>query len=82
MKLYILFGQRKCRYDGQYAPEALAIADEWTMDENPDYIEDEKSKYESSKEFSSLVIIPIEVSSTDINKRLVPDNTFLRGKVV
>lgn len=44
MKLYILFGQRKCTYDGQYAPEALAIADEWTMDENPDYIENEKNQ--------------------------------------
>lgn len=82
MKLYILFGQRKCTYDGQYAPEALAVADEWTMDENPDYIDEEYSKYESSKEFSSLAVVPIKVSSAEIDRRLKPDMTPVKGTII
>ena len=72
MKLYVLFGQRICSYEGEYAPEALAIADEWCMDENPQYIENELDKYTKSKEFSSLKIIPIEVSLREIDERLSP----------
>lgn len=72
MKLYVLFGQRKCTYEGQYAPEALAIADEWTMDENPQYIGEELDKYIKNKEFTSLEIIPIEVSLKKIIELLSP----------
>lgn len=35
MILYVLFGQRKESYEGQYAPEVLACWDEFSADENP-----------------------------------------------
>lgn len=37
MKLTVLFIQRKEQYPGQRLPEALAIVDEGTMEENPEW---------------------------------------------
>lgn len=81
MKLYVLFGQRKCSYEGEYAPEALSIADEWTMDENPQYMGQELDKYIKSKEFTSLEIIPVEVSLQEIRERLLPPSP-IKGTII
>jgi len=35
MKLHILFMQRAEKYEGEYAPEALIVWDEYGVDENP-----------------------------------------------
>ena len=70
MKIYVIFAQRKCSYDGEYAPEALDIISEFGMDENPDYLENKKTEYIRSNEFTSVTIIPINVSDKDINQRL------------
>lgn len=70
MKIYVIFAQRKCRYSGEYAPEALDVISEFGMDENPDYLENKKDEYIRSKEFVSVAIIPINVSDKDIDQRL------------
>jgi hypothetical protein len=38
MKIYVIFGQRKGTYVGQYAPEALDVVDEYAMEENPKWL--------------------------------------------
>jgi hypothetical protein len=81
MKVYILFGQRKCSYDGEFAPEALDIINEFGMDENPEYLENKKEEYILSKEFVALSIIPIEISDRDIDARLGLNQPALTGIV-
>jgi hypothetical protein len=36
MDIHILFIQRKESYEGEYAPEALVVWDEFAMEENPE----------------------------------------------
>ncbi|SER93935.1 hypothetical protein SAMN04244573_04616 [Azotobacter beijerinckii] len=57
IKLFVLFGQRKCDYSGQYALEALACMDEIGHSDNPDYLEGEYAKHEQSGEFDRLSIV-------------------------
>jgi hypothetical protein len=61
MKLSILFGQRVGNYPGQFAPEAIRVADEYTMEENPEWIKDELRKAESWNEYESLEIVTIDI---------------------
>jgi hypothetical protein len=81
MRIYVLFGQRKCRYEGEYAPEALAVIDEFGMDENPKYLEEKKEECVLSNDFVSLDIIPVEIPSKDIRTRLGLDQIPLLGVV-
>ena len=52
MKLHIIFGQRKCLYIGEHAAEALEIADEYTMDENPAWLAEKLAKHQKDKTFT------------------------------
>lgn len=72
MKLHILFGQRKCNYPGQYAPELIAGIDEYGQNENPEYLEGEIMKAEISTEFTALAVIIISVPDSAITARLNP----------
>lgn len=70
MKLFILFGQRKQRYEGEYAPEALTVWDEYAVDENPGGFEEDieatKKKHGGDKEFSSFKVIAVNVNGDKI----------------
>ena len=61
MKIICLFGQRKCNYEGQYAPELLAAMDEYGDEENPAYLNDEEEKYVGYKDFDFMKRIIINV---------------------
>lgn len=62
MKLYVLFAQRIETHCGQYAPEALAVADEFTMEENPTWIYEQKSDAETTGEYEAAEIFEIQLS--------------------
>jgi hypothetical protein len=70
----MLWGQRKCSYPGQYAPELLTAIDEYANDDNPDYINDEFVKHQDSDEFDSLEIMSSLVSDKEIKSLLNPKN--------
>ena len=82
MQIHILFAQRKQRYEGQYGPEALAVATEYDVDENEDYLPDTKLAHEQSGDYESLAIITFEVSDAEIMKRLRPEHKPLTAKVI
>lgn len=82
MKLFVLFGQRKCAYPGQYAMEALACIDENGESENPDYLEGEHAKYEQSGEFDRLSIVPLTVREQDVRRVLYPEQQEIVAAVV
>lgn len=82
MKLYVLFGQRKCSYPGEYALEALSCMDENGQSDNPDYLEGEHAKYEQSGEFDRLSIVELSVSENDIRRVLYPEQQAISAAVV
>ncbi len=82
IKLNILFGQRLCRYDGEYAPEALLVHDEFGTDENPEYLAENREKLAKTGEFSSLAIITVEVPFGEITRRLSPRSVPIAGTVL
>lgn len=81
MEVYVLFGQRKCRYPGQYAIEALSCMDENGQSDNPDYLQSEFKKYSDSGEFDRLAIIPLSAPEADIRSALYPEQKAIPAKV-
>ena len=82
MKLFILFGQRKQRYDGEYAPEALLCWDEFSVDANPEGFAAEiagtKEKY--NEDFSAIRMFHIEINGNQIAESLNAIST-IKGKI-
>ena len=77
MIFHILVGQRKCSYPGQYAPEALEVMDANGMSDNPDWLIDKQSEYESSDEFKTLKIVKVFVHQDYIDEILFPPDPIL-----
>lgn len=82
MKVYILFGQRPCRYEGEYAPEAIAIADEWTEEDNPDYMREQLATNQASGEFSHLRVIEVALDGTKLMEVLCPKTPTVPARIV
>lgn len=82
MKLYVLFAQRKQRYNGQHGIETLAVADEYGSDDNPEFIHDMKAENEATGDFESLAVVTLEVPEGEIRKRLTPEEKPIPAKVV
>ena len=82
MNLLVLIGQRKERYEGEYAPEALAVIDEYGNDENPDYMRDALYEQTKSEDFSALAVVHLSVSDDAINNVLYPAAKVIQAVVV
>jgi len=83
MNVYILFGQRKCAYPGQLAPEALEVMDEFAYDENGDWLRDKLKEAEKTNEFEALRILEVALGkgSEEIRDLLI-GIPQLRGHIV
>ncbi len=81
MKIHILFGQRRCSYPGQYAPEALACMDDAGYSENPDYLDSLKQKHEQDSDFVAVQVITVEVDDNEVDSRLFPAKDPIPGRV-
>ncbi len=81
MKLHIIFGQRKCRYAGEYAPEALDIADEYTMEENPDWLSGKLKEHRDSGDFASVEVLIVRVPDKAVDDALAPRAPEVDGSV-
>lgn len=68
MKIYCLFAQQKCDYEGQYAPDLRAAIDEYGNDENPSYLDDEEEKLRSDHSVAFWRRITLEVSDADFDR--------------
>jgi hypothetical protein len=82
MNLFVLFGQRICDYPGEYALEAIACASEADMDGNPEYLPEQKAKYEATKEFERLAVVTLSVKESDIRAIMFPENKALTATVI
>ena len=70
MRIYMLWGQRKCDYPNQYAPELLGAVDEFTDEDNPSWLDGKLKEYFSDKEFVSVSIIRADVDDDVIDQAL------------
>jgi hypothetical protein len=82
MKLYVLFAQRKERYEGQYGLEALAVMTEYDADANPDYLAEQKSLALKTDDFDSLEIVTIRVHENEVYSILYPERKEIEGNVI
>lgn len=67
MEIICLFAQRKCQYDGEYAPELLAAIDEYGDDDNPGFIDEAKEKADKDNSFVFSKIMTITVPDKEFN---------------
>jgi hypothetical protein len=82
MDFLILVGQRKGRYEGEYAPEALEVIDSNGNDENPDFMGEKLEGYAGTKEFDALAVLTIRVSGAAVTEALYPAAKAIKGEVV
>jgi hypothetical protein len=82
MDIFILVGQRKCRYEGEYAPEVLEAIDQFGNDANPDFLIDAKRRLTLTEEFDALSVVKVRVPSQAITDALFPASKAIPGEVV
>ena len=74
MLVHLLVGHREESYPGQYAPEFLEVADEYTMEENPQWLQDKYDEYKKDTSFASLTIVTTTLKTDQIMAALYPEN--------
>ena len=79
--LLVVMAQRKERYPGEFAPEALAVITEYGNDETPDYVQDELKKARADSELEAAAIFTITVDRAAIDKVLRPRGLPLKGVI-
>lgn len=72
MDVFLLMGQRKESYPGEYAPEALECMDEYGYSDNSEWLHDKKTAAEATGEFERVEIIRLAVDSRAIMRILRP----------
>lgn len=82
MDLLVLVGQRKERYVGEYAVEALAVIDEHGDSENPDYMRDALKNQQDSGDFDALAVVQLSVDGEAIHNALYPSAKPIPATVV
>lgn len=73
MKIYILYGQRKQSYEGQYLPELLDAVDDGVLDESPQIMTELRAKHVASKEFTGVEWFTLQMPKSaleEIQQRL------------
>lgn len=84
MHLHVWFIQRKERYPGQYAPEARLVADEFTMEESPEYLSEaiEKEKKLIGDDIAGDAVVVLDVHQQSIRNRCLRASSVLRVDIV
>lgn len=81
MKLFVLFAQRKERYPGEYAPEALHCIDEYGNDDNPSFLLDAKADAIATGEFSTVEIIALDFNGAKVHSILNPTHEVIPASI-
>ena len=81
MKLYVLFGQPKERYEGEFAPEPCLCWSEFEADENPDGFEEACTQARQNKEFQAFVLTTVKVDSDAIRNLMLAPHSLGSAEV-
>lgn len=82
MIIKVIFGQRRCSYEGEYAPEALAVIDEYGDYENPEYLIREFENAQASMDYIGLAVVEIEIRDDQLDRILLPAKNPIPGKIM
>jgi len=82
VKTYVIYGQRKCRYPGEYSLEALDCMSEADIDGNPEYLEQKLAEYQAGGEFDRVAIVTLSAPEADIRAVLYPEQKAIPATVV
>ena len=83
MIIYLIVGQRKEHYLGEYAPEVLEAIDEYGNDENAgEWLETKLAEYRQTNEFEKVEIINISVPMKSIMAILRPQTQSIPAEIV
>lgn len=91
MKVELLVMHREERYEGEYAPEVVAVCDEWTLEDNPKWWADEiakqKSLHASAEDAGpgaarAWAVVTIELSVDSLMLALYPKMPVTSGLIV
>lgn len=71
MIIKVLFAQRKESYEGEFAPEALVVVDEFTHSENPDWFKKEcgEELAKLKDEVMGYAVVDIDVDQGELRRR-------------
>lgn len=81
MDLFVLMGQRKEAYPGEYAPEALECMDECGYEENAEWLHTKKAEADATGEFERTEIIRLAVDGKAIISILRPTTKAIPASV-
>jgi len=70
MKIIMVWGQRICRYPGQFAPELLVAVSEYTDDDNPSLVNLEFSAAVASGDFETVKVITSSIDDDQLARIL------------
>lgn len=82
MDLLVVMAQRKERYPGEYAPEALAVLTEFGNYDNPEYLRDVINENRESGEFVAVELVRLKVDDKALNAVLFPQHQAIPVTVV
>jgi ATP-dependent RNA circularization protein (DNA/RNA ligase family) len=66
MKLYVIFLQRKEQYTGQYGIEAVEVMDEYSYEENPDYLTTELKELNNQLNTQKAEIVVVNINEEEV----------------
>lgn len=83
MDLHVLFLQRKERYEEEYAPEAIACWDEYSVCENHEgFVEDiESKKKDYASEAAGFALIRISIDGNKVREMCLQQDHKLDGDI-
>lgn len=79
MKIYCLFAQQKCNYEGQYIPDLRAAIDEYGDADNPAYLDDAEEKLRKDNSIAFWRLITLEVSDDEFDRLFYPPSETLKA---
>ena len=69
----VLIGYRAGSYPGEHGPEALAVMDEYGIELNPEYLQQQAAEAQAGQEFEALGFIDLGLDMDGIRHRLYPE---------
>lgn len=82
MKIYVIFGQRIESYEGENAPEARDVIDEYSDEGNPEWLIQKLAEHRKESSFESVELIAIEIDENSVMCRLRPASVPILGAIV
>ena len=79
MKIICLFAQRKCQYEGQYAPELMDAIDENGDADNPDFLNEEEGELRKDDSIAFWRRITLEISDSEFDRLFYPPSCTIKA---